>query len=148
MSEENLSKMVDMQMQTIGGMINREISNNVFGEMVYGKEWLENKYKNPKYFFDDKTKEDCWRTDEPPVNKKIELLCVLFDDNEHRELKEYDWSSTGTNRCLITGYWNGSEFIGYYPHSSGDPWYCVVAWKEIDCGEKFYSHCLGEVKPR
>ena len=25
-----------------------------------------------------------WRTDEPPVGKELELLCVLFDEPEYR----------------------------------------------------------------
>lgn len=146
MSEENLGKLVDTNLQMMSGMINREIAENIFGEMIYGKEWLENKYKNPKYFFDDKTKKDSWRTDEPPRNVDIELLCVLFDEDEYRTLEKDSWNTY--NRIIITGRWDGHEFEANYDHSSGDPWYCVVAWKEIDYGEKFYRHCLGEVRPR
>ena len=49
-----------------------------------------------------------WRTDEPPKGKKVMLLCVLFDDEEHRTLKENSWG--GYNRYIFEGYWYGNHF--------------------------------------
>ena len=86
-----------------------------------------------------------WRTDEPPKGKKVMLLCVLFDDEEHRTLKENSWG--GYNRYIFEGYWYGNHFVSEdYHHPSGDPFYQVVAWKEKELGEPYYPKCIGELR--
>lgn len=85
-----------------------------------------------------------WRTDTPPKNVEIELLCVLFNEKEYRTLKENSWG--GYNRDIYTGKFNGLYFYGYKGHCSGDPYPMVVAWREIkdkDWGEPYYDKCLG-----
>jgi hypothetical protein len=89
-----------------------------------------------------------WRVDEPPKNKKIELLCVLFDEDEYRTLKKNEWSD-GYNRFIVTGTWNGAYFRGEISHASGDPFPKVVAWRpmeEPNLGAPFYTKCLGECR--
>ena len=89
-----------------------------------------------------------WRVDEPPKNKKIELLCVLFDEDEYRTLKKNEWSD-GYNRFIVTGTWNGSYFRGKINHASDDPFPKVVAWRpmeEPNLGAPFYTKCLGECR--
>lgn len=89
-----------------------------------------------------------WRVDEPPKNKKIELLCVLFDEDEYRTLKKNEWSD-GYNRFIVTGTWNGAYFRGEIDHASGDPFPKVVAWRlmeEQNLGAPFYTKCLGECR--
>ncbi|MBQ1776571.1 MAG: hypothetical protein IIZ93_00290 [Acidaminococcaceae bacterium] len=89
-----------------------------------------------------------WRVDEPPKNKKIELLCVLFDEDEYRTLKKNEWSD-GYNRFIVTGTWNGAYFRGEIHHASGDPFPKVVAWRpmeEPNLGAPFYTKCLGECR--
>lgn len=89
-----------------------------------------------------------WRVDEPPKNKKIELLCVLFDEDEYRTLKKNEWSD-GYNRFIVTGTWNGAYFRGEIQHASGDPFPKVVAWRpmeEPNLGAPFYTKCLGECR--
>lgn len=89
-----------------------------------------------------------WRVDEPPRNKKIELLCVLFDEDEYRTLKKSEWSD-GYNRFIVTGTWNGAYFRGEIDHASGDPFPQVVAWRpmeEQNLGAPFYTKCLGECR--
>jgi hypothetical protein len=73
------------------------------------------------------------------------LLCVLFDDEEHRTLKENSWG--GYNRYIFEGYWYDNHFVSEdYHHSSGDPFYQVVAWKEKELGESYYPKCIGELR--
>ena len=89
-----------------------------------------------------------WRTDEPPKGKRIELLCVLFDEDEYRTLKKNEWSD-GYNRFIVTGTWNGAYFRGEIHHASGDPFPQVVAWRpmeEQNLGAPFYTKCLGECR--
>lgn len=89
-----------------------------------------------------------WRTDEPPKNKKLELLCVLFDEDEYRTLKKNEWND-GYNRFIVTGTWNGAYFRGEIDHASGDPFPKVVAWRpmeELNLGAPFYRKCLGECR--
>lgn len=89
-----------------------------------------------------------WRVDEPPKDKKIELLCVLFDEDEYRTLKKNEWSD-GYNRFIVTGTWNGAYFRGEIGHASGDPFPKVVAWRpmeEPNLGAPFYTKCLGECR--
>ena len=84
-----------------------------------------------------------WRTDTPPVGEELELLCVLFDEDEYRTLKKNPW---GWNRTIHKGKWNGRNFIGYTGHQSGDPYPSVVAWRSLnaeDMGNPFYPKCLG-----
>ena len=83
-----------------------------------------------------------WRTDEPPVGKELELLCVLFDEPEYRTLQK-SWGRW--NRTVYKGKWNGCHFIGYTGHQSGDPFLSVVAWRSLeeDMGEAYYPKCLG-----
>lgn len=85
-----------------------------------------------------------WKTSTPPQDVDLELLCVLFDSDEYRELKidEYDnW-----NRQIVMGKWNGSYFTGNYARCNGDPFLEVVAWREIDYGMPFYDSCIGECR--
>lgn len=127
----DFNKLIDNQ---ISSQINREISNNIFSEMFNGKENL--KQTNPRYFFDEPSEKSSWRTDRPPMNVDIELLCVLFDEDNYRELKSDSWGDwKDYNRTILKGHWSGTTFVADYSHSSGDPWYQVVAWKEIDYGE-------------
>jgi len=89
-----------------------------------------------------------WRVDEPPKNTKIELLCVLFDEDEYRTLKKNEWSGR-YNRFIVTGTWNGAYFQGEINHASGDPFPKVVAWRpmeEQNLGAPFYTKCLGECR--
>lgn len=89
-----------------------------------------------------------WRTDEPPKNKRIELLCVLFDEDEYRTLKKNEWTN-GYNRFIVTGTWNGAYFQGEMHHACGDPFPEVVAWRpmeEPNLGAPFYTKCLGECR--
>lgn len=85
-----------------------------------------------------------WRTDTPPKDVELELLCVMFDEKEYRTLKENSWG--GYNRSIYQGKFNGSYFYGYSGHCPGDPYPSVVAWREIDYGEPYYEKCLGEFK--
>lgn len=87
-----------------------------------------------------------WRVDEPPKDKKIELLCVLFDEDEYRTLKKNEWNDE-YNRFIITGTWNGLYFRGGH-HAPGDPFPQVVAWRPIETnmGAPFYTKCLGECR--
>ncbi len=88
-----------------------------------------------------------WRTDEPPKNKRIELLCVLFDEDEYRTLQKNSWDDE-YNRSIVTGTWNGLYFRGEIKHASGDPFPKVVAWRPIEenWGAPFYPRCLGECR--
>lgn len=89
-----------------------------------------------------------WRTDEPLKNKKLELLCVLFDEDEYRTLKKNEWDD-GYNRFIVTGTWNGAYFRGEIEHDSGDPFPKVVAWRpmeEPNLGAPFYTKCIGECR--
>lgn len=89
-----------------------------------------------------------WRVDEPPKDKPIELLCVLFDEDEYRTLKKYEWGNE-YNRFIVTGVWNGAYFRGKINHASGDPFPKVVAWRpmgEPNLGAPFYTKCLGECR--
>ena len=89
-----------------------------------------------------------WRVDEPPKDEEIELLCVLFDEDEYRTLKKNEWSGR-YNRFIVTGTWNGAYFRGEINHASGDPFPKVVAWRpmeEQNLGAPFYKKCLGECR--
>ena len=89
-----------------------------------------------------------WRVDEPPKNKRIELLCVLFDEDEYRTLQKNSWNDE-YNRFIVTGTWNGAYFRGEIHHASGDPFPKVVAWRpmeEPNLGAPFYTKCLGECR--
>lgn len=87
-----------------------------------------------------------WHTEEPPRDKRIELLCVLFDEDEYRTLKKNSWNNE-YNRFIITGTWNGAYFRGGH-HNPGDPFPKVVAWRPIEenMGAPFYTKCLGECR--
>jgi hypothetical protein len=89
-----------------------------------------------------------WRVDEPPKNKRIELLCVLFDEDEYRTLQKNSWNDE-YNRFIVTGTWNGAYFRGEIHHASGDTFPKVVAWRpkeEPNLGAPFYTKCLGECR--
>lgn len=86
-----------------------------------------------------------WKTDTPPLDVDLELLCVLFDSDEYRELK-WVHDTDSFNRQIVQGYWNGSYFIGNYQHFSGEPFLKVVAWREVDYGMPFYDSCIGECR--
>ena len=86
-----------------------------------------------------------WRTDEPPKDKQLELLCVLFDEDKYRALTKNPW---GWNRFVCKGVWHGCYFTADYPHASGDPFLQVVAWRNLeeDLGLPFYPKCIGVVR--
>ena len=85
-----------------------------------------------------------WQTSKPPVDKDILLLCVLFDEDKYRTI-EKGWLHD-FNRIIIQGRWNGSYFKGEYNRDYDNPYYEVVAWREIDYGKEYYDKCIGECR--
>ena len=84
----------------------------------------------------------------PPLNTEVEILCVMFDDDEHRTLQ--DIVSGVPNREILKAYYFGDghfKATEWY-HPSGEPFWKVVAWRfrgdENDLGEPYYNECMGE----
>ena len=117
-------------------------------EFGYNKANEESKTRINQHSYDKLRDMLIWHTEEPPKNTRIELLCVLFDEDEYRTLKKNEWSG-GYNRFIVTGTWNGAYFRGEINHASGDPFPKVVAWRpmeEQNLGAPFYPRCLGECR--
>lgn len=115
-------------------------------EHVHRNDWI-NAWCCGVTYQSKKQQEEGWRTDEPPRGERIELLCVLFDEDEYRTLQKNSWDDE-YNRSIVTGTWNGSYFRGEINHASGDPFPKVVAWRPIEenWGAPFYPRCLGECR--